>query len=102
MAPALRAARRQPAEAMKAGARGLTMDRSRFGFQRLLVVIQVSISLILVTGAFLFVGSFRRLVTMDPGFRAKGVLQATFELGKQEHDETVLRQLLAEVRATPP
>jgi predicted permease len=101
VAPALRAARGQAAEAMKASARGLTADRSRFGFQRLLVVIQVSISLILVAGAFLFVGSFRRLVKMDPGFRAEGVLQARFELGKQEHDETVLRQLLAEVRATP-
>jgi predicted permease len=101
VAPALRAARGRAAEAMKASARGLTMDRSRFGFQRLLVVVQVSISLILVAGAFLFVGSFRRLVTMDPGFRTEGVLQATFELGKQEHDEAVLRQLLDEVRATP-
>lgn len=101
VAPALRAARGQAAEAMKASARGLTTDSTRFGFQRLLVVIQVSISLILVAGAFLFVESFRRLVTMDPGFRAEGVLQARFELGKQEHDETVLRQLLAEVRATP-
>jgi predicted permease len=86
---------------MKAGARGLTIDRRRFGFQRLLVVVQVSISLILVAGAFLFVASFRRLVTMDPGFRAEGVLQASFDLGRQDHDETVVRQLLAEVRATP-
>jgi predicted permease len=101
LAPALRAARAQPAAAIKAGARGMTTDRSRFGFQRLLVVFQVSVSLILVAGAFLFVASFRRLVTMDPGFRAQGVLQATFELGRQDRNETVLRQLLAEVRATP-
>src|SRR5262249_1143164 len=60
LAPALLAARGQPAEAMKASARGLTTERSAFGFQRLLVVVQVSISLILVTGAFLFVASFRR------------------------------------------
>lgn len=100
-APAFRAARGQAAEAIRASARGLTTDRSRFGFQRLLVVIQVSVSLILVAGAFLFIESFRRLVTMDPGFRAQGVLEVTFELGKQEHDEAVLRQLLAEVRATP-
>ena len=55
----------------------------------------------LVAGAFLFVASFSRLVTMDPGFRARGVLQATFELDKQAQDEAVLRQLLEEVRATP-
>jgi predicted permease len=101
VAPAIRAARGQAAEAMKAGARGLTADRGRFRFQRLLVVTQVSISLILVAGAFLFVSSSRRLITMDPGFRAEGVLQARFDLGKQEHNETVLRQLLADVGATP-
>jgi predicted permease len=101
LAPALRAGRSQPAAAMKAGARGLTADRARFGFQRLLVVVQVSVSLVLVAGAFLFVASFHRLVTMDPGFRARGVVEATFELDKQAHDEAVLRQLLEEVRATP-
>ena len=101
LAPALRASRGQPAEAMKSGTRGLTTDRSRFAFQRLLVVLQVSISLILVAGAFLFAASFRRLVTLDPGFRAQGLLQASFELGKQNSQETVVRQLLAEVRATP-
>jgi predicted permease len=101
VAPAMRAARGQAADAMKAGARGLTMDRNRFGFQRLLVVVQVSVSLILVAGAFLFVASFRRLVTMDPGFRAEGVLEASFDLGRQDHEEVVVRQLLAEVRATP-
>ena len=101
VAPAIRAGRRQAAEAMKAGARGLTMDRSRFGFQRLLVVVQVSVSLILVAGAFLFGASFRRLVTMDPGFRAEGVLEASFDLGRQDHEESAVRQLLAEVRATP-
>jgi len=100
LAPALRAARGQAAEAMKASARGLTANRSRLGFQRLLVVFQVSISLILVAGAFLFVGSFRRLITMDPGFRAQGILQASFQL-KQEHDETEVRQLLEQVRAVP-
>jgi predicted permease len=77
------------------------MDRNRFGFQRLLVVVQVSVSLILVAGAFLFVASFARLVTMDPGFRTEGVLEASFDLGKHDHEEAVVRQLLAEVRATP-
>jgi predicted permease len=98
IAPALRSTRAQPATAVKAGGRGLTTDRGRFGFQRLLVVVQVSVSLVLVTGAFLFVGSFRRLVTMDPGFRAQGVLLATFDMPRQA---LLLRQLLEEVRSTP-
>src|SRR5262249_38601443 len=101
LAPALRAAQGQPAAAIKTGPRGLTADRSRFGFPRLLVVTQVSVSLVLVTGAFLFVASFRRLVTLDPGFRPQGVLEATFELDKQAKDEAVQQQLLDEVRGTP-
>ncbi len=38
---------------------------------------------------------------MDPGFRAQGVLLASFELGKQGREDTVVRQLLQEVRAAP-
>ena len=98
LAPALRSAHAQPAAATKTGGRGLTTDRGRFGFQRLLVLVQVSVSLVLVTGAFLFVGSFRRLATMDPGFRAEGLLLAEFDMPRQE---PLLRQLLDEVRATP-
>jgi predicted permease len=96
--PALRSARAEPASAIKTGGRGLTTDRGRFGFQRLLVVIQVSVSLVLVAGAFLFVGSFRRLATMDPGFQAQGVLLANFSMPRQA---PLLRQLLEEVRSTP-
>src|SRR5262249_11581050 len=91
----------QPVAAIKAGARGLTPDRRRFRFQRLLVVLQISVSLVLVAGAILFVRSFRGLVTIDPGLSGAGGLPATFDLGKQSHDEGLLRQLLAEVGATP-
>jgi predicted permease len=98
LVPALRSARAEPASAIKTGGRGLTTDRGRFGFQRLLVVVQVSVSLVLVAGAFLFVGSFRRLATMDPGFRAEGILLANFSTPRQA---PLLRQLLEEVRSTP-
>ena len=96
--PALRSARVQPASAIKSGGRGIATGHARLGFQRLLVVVQVAVSLMLVAGAFLFVASFRRLVTMDPGFRAAGVLQATFDLPRQM---PLFGQLLEEVRATP-
>ncbi len=99
LAPALRSARVQPASAIKTGGRGLTAGRGRFQFQRLLVVVQVAVSLLLVAGAFLFVQSFRRLATLDPGFRAQGVLTASFEVPRQA---PLVRQLLEEVRSTPP
>src|SRR5262249_40422999 len=71
LAPALRTAGAQPVTAIKAGARGLTRDHSRFAFQRLLVVVQVSVALVLVASALLFVASFRRLITMDPASAQK-------------------------------
>jgi len=98
LVPAIRGSRTEPTSAVKSAGRGLTLDRRRFGFQRTLVVIQVSVSLVLVAGAFLFVASFRSLVTMDPGFRAHGVLLADFGIPRQE---PFLRQLLEQVRSTP-
>jgi predicted permease len=83
---------------MKIGGRGLTASRGRFGFQQLLVVVQVSVSLVVVTGAMLFVSSFRHLATLDPGFRAEGLLMARFGLPREA---PLLRQLLEEVRSTP-
>jgi predicted permease len=41
--------------------------------QRLLVVTQVSVSLVLLVGALLFVRSFRNLMTFDPGMRESGI-----------------------------
>jgi predicted permease len=98
LVPALRSSRAQPASAIKTGGRGLTTDRGRFGFQRVMVIAQVSVSFVIVTGAFLFVGSFRRLTTMDLGFRPQGILLASFALPRQE---PLLRQLIEEVRSTP-
>ncbi len=76
LAPALRASRRQPGAAMKRAGRGATSARERFSLQRLLVVAQISLSLILLVGSLLFVRSFQKLMTLDPGFRANGVLIA--------------------------
>jgi putative ABC transport system permease protein len=74
LTPALRATRTDPASAMKASGRGLTADRQRFGVRRMLVVSQVALSLVLLVGALLFVGSLRNLMTIDPGFDRNGLL----------------------------
>ena len=74
LTPALRATATPPIVAMKAGARGAIGGRERIGIRRVLVVAQVALSMVLLVGAFLFVRSFQKLITVDAGFRQTGIL----------------------------
>jgi putative ABC transport system permease protein len=74
LVPALRATRVPPVEAMKAGGRGVTANRERFGLRRVLVVAQVALSLVLLVGALLFSRSLSKLLTLDLGFQRTGIL----------------------------
>jgi putative ABC transport system permease protein len=76
LSPALQASSVAPSEAMKAGSRGAISSRSRFGFRRILVAMQIALSLTLVVGALLFVRTFRNLLTVDLGFQAEQVIVA--------------------------
>ncbi|HMJ82215.1 MAG TPA: FtsX-like permease family protein, partial [Vicinamibacterales bacterium] len=78
--PAIRATRTPPGAAMKAGSRGSTDARERFGLRRALVIAQVALSLVLVVGALLFVRSLRNLTRLDPGFAQDGVVIASLDL----------------------
>jgi predicted lysophospholipase L1 biosynthesis ABC-type transport system permease subunit len=78
--PALRATRNSPGAAMRAGGRGLTSTHERFGLQRILVISQIALSLILVLTSLLFIRSFNKLMTLDPGFREEGILIANVDL----------------------
>ena len=78
--PAIRATGMTPGAAMKAGSRGSTDTRERFGMRRVLVVGQVALSLVLVVGALLFVRSLRNLMTLDAGFKQDGILIANYDL----------------------
>jgi predicted permease len=105
VAPALRATRAEPISAMKSGGRGTTGNRERFSLQRLLVVAQVSVSLVLLVGALLFVHSFRNLMTFDPGMREGGITTAFLGFWQsnlpREHWADYQRELLDEVRSVP-
>jgi putative ABC transport system permease protein len=75
-APAFRASRVQPNEALKEQGRGVIGD-SRFGVGNLLVVVQVALSLILVAAAGLFVRTFSSLANLSLGFDRNPVLVAS-------------------------
>ncbi|MDR3699319.1 MAG: ABC transporter permease [Candidatus Sulfopaludibacter sp.] len=103
--PALRATRISPASAMRAGGRGLSAGRERFGLRRLLVVAQVSLSLVLLVGALLFVRSLRKLLSVDAGFHAEGITVVDLDLRPAHYAKDrfplVYRDLLDRLRATP-
>jgi len=80
LVPAVRATGTTPGAAMKAGSRGSTDTRERFGMRRALVVAQVALSLVLVVGAVLFVRSLRNLTTLDAGFQQDGILVVNLDL----------------------
>lgn len=78
LAPAVRATRSVPANAMKAG-RGSAGSSERHGLRRTLVVSQIALSLVLLTGALLFGRSLRNLLTTDTGLKSDGVLVASID-----------------------
>ncbi len=75
--PAWRAARVPPNAVLKSGGRGLTGVRGHFAVSKALVVGQLAVSLTLVVGAGLLVGTFRRLAHSDLGFKSDNVLVVT-------------------------
>jgi len=104
VAPAWQATRVDPQSALKAGGRGSSgAQRHRFG--KAMVVMQVALSLALVAASGLLLGSFRKLVTIDTGFRRDGVLLVKLDYSSAGYRDSQLpaiqRDLAARLRATP-
>jgi putative ABC transport system permease protein len=105
LVPALQSSRTELGVVLKAGGRGATAGRERFLLRRVLVVSQVAFSLVLLVGAFLFVRTFRNLITLDTGFQQDHILVAEFNfapLKLSEPRQMAFRQeILARIQALP-
>lgn len=103
--PAIKSTATPPIVAMKAGSRGVTSGPERFSIRRVLVVVQVAMSMVLLVGAFLFVRSFQNLVNVDAGFQQTGVLSAGFDFTQLEIPVTernsFKQQLVERLQAVP-
>src|SRR5262249_56160067 len=97
LTPAIRATATEPGAAMKAGSRGSTDSRERFGLRRSLVVAQVALSLVLVVGALLFVRTLRNLMTLDAGFQQDGILVVNLDLDRAAIPQERLRPVFADI-----
>ncbi|HET9399801.1 MAG TPA: ABC transporter permease [Candidatus Acidoferrales bacterium] len=104
--PALRSSRAHPGDALKSSGRGNTSSRGGFSYQRVLVAAQVCVSFALVAGALLFVRSFQKMISFDPGFQEEGILLCQFDFSCVPHiDRSAMipfeRQLVDDFRAVP-
>jgi putative ABC transport system permease protein len=99
LVPALRATRVEPASVMRASGRGLTAGRERFSLRRILVVAQVSLSLVLLAGALLFVRSLRKLMDVDPGFRPEGIVAVSVQMRAAHYPKERILEMRRQVLA---
>ena len=103
--PAMRGANADPISALKSGERGIAGNREHFSVQRLMVITQIAVSMVLLVGALLFVRSYRNLMTLDPGMRESGITIGYFGFDalniKPENEAEFKRQLVEDVRSIP-
>src|SRR5688500_14996580 len=72
--PAMQLSKPDLTQALKDGARGASTGGARQRVRSLLVVAEVALAVILLVGAALFIGSFRTLMKINPGFETENLL----------------------------
>ena len=105
VAPALRASVPDLMETLKLGGRGGSIGWSRNILRSLLVIWEISISLVALVGAGLFIRSMRDAQRIDPGFEAKNLFTMAFDLGALHYEEgrgeEFFRAAVERANATP-
>jgi putative ABC transport system permease protein len=86
LSPALASAGADLNDALRSGGRGSAGERGRF--RSVLIVAEVAISLLLLTGAGLLAKSFLALMNVNPGFHAEHVLAAGISLPSTKYRAT--------------
>ena len=104
--PALASSKVDLNESLKEGSRGLGGTTGRNRFRALLVVSEVALTLVLLSGAGLTIKSFMLLTEVTPGLRTEDVLVVDFSLQGSWYTHTATRsaafhQMLARVKALP-
>lgn len=77
--PALQLSRPDLGSALKEGSRGAGSGKAQQRMRNVLVVAEVALAVVLLVGAALFIGSFRSLMKIDPGFNPVNVQTASLQ-----------------------
>jgi putative ABC transport system permease protein len=103
--PALQAARGELHEMLKEGTRGST-EGGRGKFRSALIVAEMAIALVLMTGAGLLIESFAHLMRVNPGFAAQNLMTFQFNLPPDHYGQgpqmtEFYRELIERVKTLP-
>jgi putative ABC transport system permease protein len=106
LAPALQASRGDMNESLKEGSRGSTGGSFRNRVRSLLVVTEITLSMVLLVGAGLLVKSFMRVTHVSPGFETGRVLTVPITVprvryGEPAQQKAFYRDVLERARAVP-
>jgi putative ABC transport system permease protein len=106
LAPAWSASRSDVADALKQEGRTATAGLAGHGFRKMLVVAEMALALVLLTGAGLLIKSFARLRSVDPGFNPEHVTSISIHLPATRYAEipkqtSFRRELLAPLNSIP-
>ena len=106
LAPAFHSLRFDLFRSLKEGGRNATEGPTHSRLRSLLVVFEVSLSVILLIGASLLLESMMHIMRVSPGFEPRGVISFSVDLpdlryGKPEQSILFYKQLLERIRAVP-
>lgn len=106
LVPALQTSKRDLHETLKEGSRGSSEGGSRGRFRAALVVAEIGVALVLMTGSGLLMESFSRLMHVNPGFSPKNLMAFPLTLPPSRYSAAELqaqfyRQVLEHVKAVP-
>ena len=106
LTPALRASRRDAADALKEGGRTGSAGRRDVVVRHVFVAVQVTAAFILLACAALLLRSFHRVMDVDTGYDTEGIVAAYLPLPNERDPEPAaltqyVQQVLDEVRALP-
>jgi macrolide transport system ATP-binding/permease protein len=105
LVPALQCGKMDLAAALKSESSGVVGGRGTAWIRSSLVVVQVSLSFLLLVGAGLMIESLQRIRTASPGFSTESVLNTAVNLFAAGYDSERARnfqdQLMARVQAIP-
>jgi putative ABC transport system permease protein len=105
LAPVLQLLRRGGTESLKLANRGST-DAGQRRMHKALIVLEVALAVVLLTGAGLLLKSFKGLVSVDPGFNPERLLTVPIALAAPQYPDRekqgiFYEQLIEKVRQVP-